>query len=198
MMHYQIILLGLFIFSILSSCDENPKSNAENSMSAEEKEAFIKKGKGIALETFNTLSSELGKAIQEGGVAKAVKTCNIAAYPLVDSLSKVHNTTIRRTSLKIRNPKNKPSHEESKVLNSYEKAFQSREKLKPKVVEVNGMVSFYAPIIAKPLCLNCHGKVGETLKKEDNVLIKTLYPQDQAIGYEAGNLRGIWSIQFEK
>ena len=148
--------------------------------------------------TFSTLSAELGKALQEGGVSQAVEVCNIAAMPLVDSLSKVHNASIRRTSLKVRNPKNTPTSDELKVLNGYAKKAGTGGKLEPKIVEVDGMVSFYAPIMTKPLCLKCHGKVGETLTEEDYVVIKNLYPDDQAIDYGNENLRGIWSIQFEK
>ena len=193
----KILISILFGFSLLLSCNENPKPSSEK-LSTEEKEAFAKKGKSIALTTFSTLSAELGKALKEGGVSEAVEVCNLSAFPLVDSLSKVHNATIRRTSLKVRNTKNKPSAAELEILNSYEKSHQAGEPLKPKVEEVNGMVSFYAPILTKPLCLNCHGKVGETLKEEDYTLIKTLYPQDMAIGYDNEDLRGIWSIQFEK
>ncbi len=196
------ILFVSLIFSLgFFSCNENPKTNQVNEqdeLSKGQKEAYLKKGKRIATETFSTLSAELGKALGEGGVSKALELCNIRAYPLVDSLSKVHNASIRRTSLKIRNPKNKASESELAVLKNYEKSHQSGEKLKPKVEEVNGMVSFYAPIMTKPLCLNCHGKVGETLKEEDNATIKSLYPDDQAIGYESEELRGIWSIKFEK
>jgi hypothetical protein len=40
----------------------------------------------------------------------------LAAYPLVDSLSQVHKTYIRRTSLKVRNPKDAPTESELIVL----------------------------------------------------------------------------------
>jgi hypothetical protein len=186
---------------MIASCGENPKTNSEKAsdlMSAEEKEIFVKKGKSIAMATFSTLSAELGKALSAGGVAEAVEVCNIAAMPLVDSLSKVHHATIRRTSLKIRNPKNAPTEDELKILNSYEEDQKSGKILEPKVQEINGMVSFYMPIKTQPLCLNCHGKVGETLQQEDYALIKKLYPLDQAIDYVQDDLRGVWSIQFEK
>ena len=52
--------------------------------------------------------------------------------------------------------------------------------------------------MTKPLCLKCHGKIGETLNEDDYTIIKKIYPDDKAIGYDNENLRGIWSIQFEK
>ena len=187
----------LFGFSLLFACNENPKPASED-LSEAEKQAYIKKGKSIAMATFSTLSAELGKALEEGGVSQAVEVCNIAAMPLVDSLSKAHNATIRRTSLKVRNPKNTPSADELKILNDYAKNAETRDKIELQIIEVDGMVSFYAPIMTKPLCLKCHGKIGETLNEEDYEVIKKLYPDDQAIGYDNENLRGIWSIQFEK
>ena len=196
-----VLFTSIFVFLAFLSCNENPKPESENTpieLTVEQKEAYVKKGKSIAMTTFNTLSAALGSALKESGVSKAVEVCNISAYPLVDSLSKAHKATIRRTSLKVRNPKNAANESELAVLKSYEKLYQSGEKLKPKVEEVNGMVSFYAPIMTQPLCLNCHGKVGETIKKEDYATIKSLYPNDQAIGYESEELRGIWSIKFEK
>ncbi len=200
-MKSKILFSALILFFVFVSCNEKPIPAAEttpNPLTAKQTETFVKKGKGIALATFATLSAELGKALSEGGVSKAVDVCNIAAMPLVDSLSKVHNATIRRTSLKIRNPKNAPTPEELKMLNSYEEDKKSGKMLEPKIQEVNGMVAFYMPIKTQPLCLNCHGKVGETLQEEDYAFIKNLYPLDQAIDHVQDDLRGVWSIKFEK
>jgi len=47
-----------------------------------------------------------------------------------------------------------------------------------------------------PLCEKCHGKIGSTLKEADYASIKSLYPEDMAIGYKTGDLRGMWSISF--
>ncbi len=191
----------IFLLSIFLSCSDSSKTESEkqtDTQTVEQTDVYLKKGKEIALTTFGTLSAELGKALKDGGVPKAIEVCNISAFPLVDSLSKVHNATIRRTSFKIRNPKNAPSSDELKVLSVYAKKHKAGATLQPKVETVNGMISFYAPIMTQPLCLNCHGKVGETMKEEDYKTIKSFYPEDNAIGYNSEELRGIWSIQFEK
>ena len=59
-----------------------------------------------------------------------------------------------------------------------------------------GYPTFFAPILDKGLCLTCHGIVGETLLPENDEKIKTLYPEDKAVGYSEGDLRGVWSIMF--
>lgn len=200
-MRKKALLPVLLIISILLSCRESPKPGAgekQEAMTAEEKEVYLKKGREIALVTFATLSTELGNALKEGGVSKAVEVCNIAAMPLVDSLSKAHNADIRRTSLKVRNPKNAASETEKEMLMRFEAAQKAGNAPQPEVVEVDGMVAFYAPIVAQPLCLSCHGKPGETVNSDDYSYIKSLYPDDQAIGYSANDLRGMWAIKFEK
>ena len=131
-------------------------------------------------------------AMKKGGVPEAVQYCNLAGLPLIDSLAQAHEVSIRRTSLKIRQPKDAPTAAEKKALDQYHAQFSAGEVLKP-FVETN---TFYAPILVSEACLKCHGKLGETLKQEDYDLIKQLYPEDEAIGYAAGDLRGIWSITF--
>lgn len=45
-------------------------------------------------------------------------------------------------------------------------------------------------------CFKCYGKLGEIFKVEDYVVIQELYFEDNVIGYEVGDLWGIWSIIF--
>jgi hypothetical protein len=39
--------------------------------------------------------------------------------------------------------------------------------------------------------------VGESLLPVNHEKIKLLYPEDKAIGYNEGDLRGVWSIIFK-
>lgn len=150
------------------------------------------------MSTFNVLSGQLKSAMQEGGVPNAAQYCNTVAYPLVDSLSEVYSARIRRASDKVRNPKDKPTELEQEILDTYHAQMAEGTPPKPVVRQLaSGEIAFYAPIRMQELCLKCHGKLGETLKEEDYAVIKELYPEDEAIGYEAGDLRGIWSITFE-
>ena len=45
------------------------------------------------------------------------------------------------------------------------------------------------------MCLQCHGK---QIKPEVSQQIMKLYPKDLAIGYNESEVRGIWSITFDK
>ena len=188
------IILFIGSFTLFVACNSS-HSKKDTQLSEVEYESYLTKGQNIASSTFVTLSTHLNRALTEGGIPKAIQYCNTATYSLVDSLSNVHNAIIRRTSHKIRNPSNEPSEKELEALQYYESSDETQ--LQPFVQKTsNGEVTYYAPIKIQPLCLNCHGKLGMQLTKENYDIIKKYYPDDNAFGYELGNLRGVWSIQF--
>ena len=198
-MKYKISLLIFSAFFISIFSCENNTPQKETSAPQKDNSVYLKKGKTIAKSTFVALSGKLQSAMKEGGVPNAIKYCNLAAFPLVDSLSKVHHADIRRTSLKYRNPKDAPTAEEKTILEEYAKTAATGGKLKPIIKEINEQtLAFYAPIKINGMCLQCHGKIGESLTAENYAHIQKYYPEDKAVGYSDGELRGMWSIRFEK
>lgn len=201
-MKIPAIFLILILFAGFA-CESGPKEetaeSAPEQLTEAERSEYLNKGRQIAQATFAELSGQLSQAMAEGGVPSALKYCNVVAYPLVDSLSMVHDAVIRRTSMKVRNPKDAPTEAEKVMLQTYHEQAAAAEELKPHVKQLKeGRIAFYAPIKIQPLCLNCHGKVGEDIKPEHYELVKQLYPEDEATGYELGELRGMWSITFVK
>lgn len=179
--------------------DKNEATENNQSLTEAERAAYIEKGKAIAGATFAALSGNLQAAMQEGGVSNAISYCNVQAYPLTDSLSQQHQATIRRTTLKPRNPKNAPDAAERAELEVYAQSVSKGEALGPNVELIDEQtVAFYAPIKMNAFCLQCHGKLGETLAEENYAAIKEHYPNDAAIGYMDGDLRGMWSIRFRR
>ncbi len=187
----------LFMALFLAQCKSD--KSGEQQLTPDEEKVYLEKGKAIAEATFTALSGKLTKAMEDGGVAGAVQYCNVAAMPLVDSLSKASNATIRRTSQKPRNPLDAPSEWETEILTSFQQMTAKGEKAMPRMKMLdNNKVAFAAPIILQPLCMKCHGTVGTDIAEADYTIIKKLYPKDEAVGYKPGELRGIWSIVFEK
>ena len=196
-----IILLFAAVSGIsLAACRQSSdkKETAEVPVLNErEQNAYLEKGKTIAGATFAVLSSQLQSAMQEGGVSNAIEYCQLNAYPLVDSLSKVHHAAIRRTTLKVRNPDDQPNELEREILETYARKDAAGEQIGPMVRALAEQeVIFFAPIRTNAFCLQCHGIPGETLREEDHALIRRHYPEDQATGYQDGDLRGMWSIRF--
>ena len=190
-----LLLLSISLLGLFSCQSEKPQKTTEAEAKSWEAE-YISKGNTIAAASFQALSSELKNALTEGGIEKAVSYCNITALPLLDSLSKVHGATIKRTSLKLRNPKDAPTAEETEVLHDFQKKMENASPIKPMVQKNASGIAFYSPILVNDLCLKCHGKLDNTMIAEDYAIIKAKYPSDEAIGYVSGDLRGMWSIQF--
>lgn len=192
-----LVLFSLSIF--LLGCGPGT-STSDEPVALEEaaRQAYLERGKAIAGATFTALSTKLQAALQEGGVANAIGYCQLNAFPLVDSLSEVHGAEIRRTSLKVRNPEDTPTAAERTVLETYAAQDAAGEQLAPMVQALeNQQVAFFAPIRTNAFCLQCHGVPGETISPTDYELIKEYYPKDEAIGYQDGDLRGMWSIRFK-
>ena len=137
--------------------------------------------------------------METGGVPEALRYCNVAAYPLTDSLSAAWNVAIRRATTRPRNSENRASAAEANVIERYAAQIAAGEELAPVVQEVDAeTVAYYAPIRIQGLCLNCHGEVGVDLAPEHAELLADLYPDDEAVGYAEGDLRGVWSLTFRR
>lgn len=169
--------------------------SCNTSLSTKEKESYIVKGNEIAQASFNELSSQLMAQMKQGGPTQAIPFCNIQALPITNQLSEKYNVTIKRTSDKIRNPDNKATPRELEIIEDYKSLSSIKNILSP-IVELdnNNKKHYYAPVLLKSNCIVCHGE----LSKSTDSIIKVLYPNDLAIGYKEGNLRGIWSITFNK
>lgn len=194
---FSFILLSSLMLSCDNSSNESQTKKSDTStLSQEEMEMYLTKGKTIAKEAFLTLSSNLKTKMNEGGVVNAVEYCNMAAYPLTDSIAKANNATLRRVSVKNRNSMNTPDEVEMGVIDGYKELMAADEKLKPVIINEDGNVRFMAPILLKPACLSCHGTPEKHISTSDLAFIRDLYPNDEAINFSTGDLRGIWSITF--
>jgi len=187
----KLLFFSIFLVTIMISCSK--------SLTPKEKEAYLVKGKEISKESFKTLSGKLKEQLQKGGVVSAIPFCNSEALPITKELSEKFNVSIKRTSNKIRNIKNNATARELEVVEKFITLKRNNKELAP-IVEVgkNDKVHFYAPIILKSNCLVCHGTVRHELTKKNDSIIKLLYPNDKATNYKEGNVRGIWSITFDK
>lgn len=185
------LLIAAVFMLILVSCNQN------KNFSKEEIVTYTNKGKEIAKESFNALSSLLMQQMKEGGAEQALPFCNTQASPIINNINQKYDVIVKRTSLKIRNENNNPTSEETEILKNYAVLKELGENLKPLVnLDESGKPHFYAPIILKENCMVCHGNVGESVTIKTDSIIKSLYPNDKATGFKTDDLRGIWSITF--
>ncbi|MCM4172660.1 DUF3365 domain-containing protein [Arenibacter sp. TNZ] len=155
-------------------------------------------GLGYALATKAALGKNLMKAIQEKGPDGAVEFCNLKAIKLTDSISVMNNAQIKRVSDKPRNPGNKANKEELGYIASFKEQLASGMEVEPLVIPGNEEVTVYYPITTNTMCLQCHGKPNEQIKPTTLAALRKLYPEDKAVGYDVNEVRGIWSVVFDK
>lgn len=122
----------------------------------------------------------------------AVHFCTKNAQTLTDSMSQVLGYNIRRISPLNRNEKNALNSGEELAFSHFEKTFNTGSLAKYFVDE--NSEAYYTPILlGMPLCLQCHGKPEERNAKA-YALIEQYYPNDKAINYDLGALRGMWKV----
>ncbi len=161
-------------------------------------EAYTK-GTEIVRRMTDSLKSRLSKAIEQEGVGGAIEYCNVTAMPLTKRMSSHLYADISRISLKRRNPKNAPISElETQLLEAYQFGAESGSDLEPNVQILDTSILFTQPIFTNDMCLKCHGEKETDISTEHYDLIKKLYPEDSAIGYKKGELRGMWAVRFNK
>lgn len=176
------------------------KKHGNNTLVSEEDKILTIKDIGMkyALSTKSQLGKNLMSAIQSEGVEHAVSFCNIQAMPITDSMSLVNNAHIKRVSDKARNPNNKANAVELAHITTFKNQLTNKEEMLPILEENGDKVNFYFPITTNAMCLQCHGTLKKELALSTYNKIKSLYPKDEAIGYSENQIRGIWSIEFNR
>ena len=175
--------------------NENWIQSGKKYVEPKKEKTYADIGLEYALGTKKVLGKNLMGAIQKKGTLEALSFCNIQAIPLTDSMSTKFNASIKRVSDKNRNPNNKANTEELQYIAQFKKELAAKKEIKPVVIEKGNKVQFYYPIETNTMCLQCHGK---QIKPEVSKQIMKLYPKDLAIGYNESEVRGIWSITFDK
>lgn len=157
----------------------------------------IEASRATASEFMQTLKQELMAGMQEGGPVNAISVCNLSAPGIANTYSARHGWDVGRTSLKPRNPDNAPDEWERAVLESFEQrkaAGEDPAKMEyHEVIEQDGArtLRYMKAIPTAKLCLACHGEhVDSTVKAR----LEKLYPEDQAIGFREGDIRGAFTI----
>jgi hypothetical protein len=201
------ILIALFLTALTACENTNDKKTQDSTQNQSEQtnvnkpafdsKAYKMKGMIIAKNTFKVFKGKIQKTAQKDGMPAVVDFCHNNAIKLTDSIGKAHNVLIKRTSHKLRNSQNKPDLDEEAVINEYLKNQKDGQPMEPVVLkDSEGYVHFYAPIKIQGACLQCHGNPGSQIHDDIYQLIKQKYPNDQAVGFKEGDLRGIWDIKF--
>ena len=196
----KILTLAGVTLALIWACTGGPTPSSTGRDAGFSQDSIHVRGRAIAKASFEALSAQLTKAMAEGGVSHALSFCHENAYPITDSLSATYRVRIRRVAERCRNPQNSPNAQEQEILEQF-KALKAKgydlKKVDTAVVLGPDRVLFAKPILLQPQCMVCHGTVGESVAESDYREIRRLYPGDRAVGFSAGDLRGMWAIYFE-
>lgn len=142
----------------------------------------------LAMELQKTLKS----SIEKGGLEASVVVCNVEA-PMISKQLSYDGWTIGRTALKLRNSSNAPSDWEEQTLHYF--SDQMAKGVAPASLErsltEDGRFYYMKAIPTGGACLACH---GSNITQSVATKIDGLYPEDQAKGFQLGELRGAFTL----
>lgn len=186
---WAFVLFGLLL-SAPGAQAQAPSQAPDLTREAESARAAIQELRQVMMQHLQT-------SMQESGPAGATAVCRHLAPEIAAEISAETGWQIRRPALKARNPANHPTALERGVLLGYltrSLAGQSFEEMETvRLVEQDGKtyVHYMRAIPTLDACLVCH---GSNLPPEVAVKIKEVYPEDEATGFAAGDLRGAFSL----
>ncbi|MFK5971001.1 MAG: DUF3365 domain-containing protein [Candidatus Marithrix sp.] len=183
-MKYLCLMIAISLSSSAVFATENMDAKLDNYRSAVGK-------------LMKTLKPELVNAMKSKGPVAAIEVCNTKSPTMTDAVSKDAGFVIQRTSLKPRNASNTPDEWETKVLNQFEDRKAKGENPKTiefyEIVENDGkrQIRYMKAIPTSQPCAVCH---GEMIPPPVQAKLRELYPNDKAVGFKVGDLRGAFSI----
>ena len=170
--------------------------HAENTkpLSQEEKQSLIKGAKTQIMSLAEALTATLKQGIKADGHAASLKLCNLQASAITKSVSAeggLTEWTISRTSLKLRSPANAPQSWIEQIMKDFEQRKSGGEMAKDIVhTEVrDGKFYLVKAIPTKAACLACH---GSNIADDVKATLEELYPSDKAVGFNVGDIRGVF------
>lgn len=169
---------------------------AEPTQQQQQQQQLEQEAQALAAEFQANLKSALISGMSTGGPLNAIPVCRTEAPKISEQLS-AGAWTVARTALKVRNPDNAPNTWQRSQMESMEKALAAGEKPADLAVseirsEDQGSVFYYMqPIMTAKLCLGCH---GAQLAPDVQEALNKSYPEDQAVGFSEGELRGAFTF----
>lgn len=156
-----------------------------------------------ARQTADELARDLGglvmRTLQDEGPVAAVEVCSGVAQQRTAEHA-AQGVYVRRVSERLRNADNAPDAAEAAELQRLAQ-LHAEGGLPPEVVRRvrrggEEVLHYMRPIVLAPACVTCHG-TPEQIPAEVSSLLRERYPDDEAVGYQAGDLRGAVSVRVD-
>ena len=160
-------------------------------------------GDQVAGRLFTSLMTTLQEKIASEGPEAAIAYCRLEALPLTAQVGQEFPQvkSVHRTALRVRNPDNQPDATDRSVLEAWLTTWNPAEPPKPVIKEFTAedgtkAIRYYRPVPVMATCLACHGS-GNEIAPNVRAAIARDYPQDQAVDFQEGDLRGAIVVTFD-
>jgi hypothetical protein len=161
---------------------------------------LLAQARSVAASVPPKLLAVLQEEIAKGGPEGAIDVCRVKAPQMAKEASEKTGWSIRRVSLRNRNPQAVPDAWERAALEEFDRRAAAGENpatLEKGEVFVENGVRSYRYMKALPtqqLCVACHGP-AEQLSPQVQAKLAQHYPADRATGYSPGQIRGAMTIR---
>ncbi len=133
------------------------------------------------------LMGELHEALDTTGAPGAIEVCSIRAPEIAAAVSNEYGLLVGRTSFRLRNVANRPP-------DWAEAAVAERVADPQYFVGPDGQLAALLPITMQERCTMCHGS-ADAIPEDVETTLAEIYPDDQAVGFAPGDLRGWFWIE---
>jgi hypothetical protein len=157
---------------------------------------MLTQSRAVTQAMLKELGQKLQSSMAEGGAINAIGVCHLQAPDIANRASTNNQAKISRVGTRARNPvMGVPNDWQAKALAQFDAALARGEK--PADIEFAETVNtasgkefhFAKPIVLQPMCVSCHGSPDQ-ISPEVKAKLSELYPNDKAVGYQPGQLRG--------
>lgn len=162
-------------------------------------DAWVAQARQVAGSVPPKLVAVLTAEIERNGPAGAIGVCRDEAPRLARAAAQESGWSVRRVSLRERNPKAVPDDWERAALEDFDRRAAAGEKPatleRAEVVQQPGgpVMRYMRALPVIELCTGCHG-TSERVSPAVRERLAELYPQDKATGYTLGQIRGAMTI----
>ena len=147
------------------------------------------RGRALLAPFKQALQRALESGLTKGPIA-AVDACRVQAPEIAREQSR-DGVRVGRASHRLRNPANVAPEWVEPILERY---LADPARRSPQTATLSdGRQGYVEPITLAPLCVTCH---GDALNPALAERIASLYPEDRAVGFRPGDLRGVFWIEM--
>jgi hypothetical protein len=190
--------LLLPLVALLAACSKTPP---EPAAAVQQPAAPMPKerAQAAAKEFSGTLKAALSSQLAQGGTKGAIAFCHDEAPKIAQRVGAAHGVRIGRVPVpgRQRSPANTPTAWQAEGMAAFQAKVATGTTPVADLVQVTDTglpkgvaLRMMRGIAVEPMCLACHGKA---VAPATQAALKRHYPEDNAIGFDVGDLRGaLW------